>query len=101
MLFAIAAAAQLSAADLTDLRCVYVFQTAAQALTGEDRWVMTTAQRWFEGRLAGRHPDLLVTSYVEDNFVGRKVAVGDADLYRCNGIVTKWQTEELKVEPHK
>lgn len=99
MLFAIAAA-KLAVADLADLRCVYVFQTASIAATGDNRWAMSSAQRWFEGRLSARHPELNVTEYVTEHFVFQKVAVGDADLNQCSQIVTRWQEQELSGGPH-
>ena len=94
-MLSIIAAAQLTVADLTDLRCVYVYQTASTAVTGDNRWAMTTAQTWFEGRLSARNPQLHVMNYVTKNFVFPKRAVGDADLRQCSQIFARWQEQEL------
>ena len=94
MLFLIAAA-QLSAADLLDLRCVYVFQTVASATTGEDRQAAKWTQQWFEGRLSARHPHLNVDDYVSKYFVFRKVASSSADLEQCSQTYTSWAAEQI------
>ena len=57
-MFFLIAAAQLSVTDLQDLHCVYVFQTAAMTLKGEERLQLYAAEQWFEGRLSARQPKL-------------------------------------------
>jgi hypothetical protein len=100
MLFPIAAA-QLSVTDLRDLRCVYVFQTAATALTGDERSAIQGTQQWFEGRLSARQPKLNVFDYVNEHFTFRKVGVGDADLLQCSQIFTDWEAQEIAGKEHK
>jgi hypothetical protein len=99
-MFFILAAAQLSAADLTDLRCVYVFQTAATAATGTEQLAVSNVASWFEGRLSARHPDLQVSNYVNQHFTFQKVTVGDADLVKCSQIFTDWQSQEIAGVSH-
>ena len=100
-MFFLIAAAQLSVADLQDLRCVYVFQTAATALKGTERSTLYGGQLWFEGRLSARQPKLNVSNYVIEHFTFRKVEVGDADLMRCSQAFTDWQTADLAGKEHK
>ncbi len=100
MLFLIAAA-QLSVTDMRDLRCVYVFQTAATTLTGDERAAVLGTQQWFEGRLSARQPKLNVFDYVNEHFTFRKVAVGDNDLMKCSQTFTEWEAAEIAGKRHR
>jgi hypothetical protein len=95
------AAVQLTATDLRDLRCVYVFQTAASAVTGEERSAVQGTEQWFEGRLSAMHPELDVYDYVNEHFTFKKVPVHDADLVQCSQIFTDWESKEIAGTPHK
>lgn len=100
-MFLLIAAAQLSVTDLQDLRCVYVFQTAATALKGEERLQFYATEQWFEGRLSARQPKLNVSSYVTQYFTFGKAKVGDADLMQCSQIFTTWGIADLAGKEHK
>ena len=100
-MFLLIAAAQLSVTDLQDLHCVYVFQTAATALKGDERSTIYSIEQWFAGRLSARQPKLNVSNYVTEHFIFRKVQVGDADVTQCSQIFTDWEAADIAGKEHK
>lgn len=95
MMLALLVAAQLSATDLRDLRCVYVFETASATAANREKVpaLQNTAQ-WFRGRLSASQPNLNVFHYVSEHFV-RKVSVGNADIAVCAQALAEWEAKEI------
>ena len=94
--FFLIAAAQLSATDLRDLRCVYVFETRSIAAGGGEKGLADQINaQWFRGRLSSSQPKLRVFRYVSEHFRDRKSAVSDADVQLCASVIAEWDAEEV------
>ena len=94
----LAAAVALTEVDRFDLRCVWVsrqLEWHAQA-NSDEREVGLSLATWFEGRLAGRPPDLLVSPYVEENFTFAGATSTDSDLKACFDVFAKWHERDLE-----
>ena len=97
LLAAAAAVLALSDTDKNDLRCVWVGMEAARlAESSETKSLMMGMTYWFEGRLAGRHPDMLVQNYVIQKFTFAGLKTTDADLTFCAGTFSAWQERDIR-----
>ena len=95
-LFYVIAAVQLSATDLRDLRCVYVFETRSIAAGGGEKGVADQINaQWFRGRLSASQPKLNVFHYVTDHFRRPKVPVTGRNLEGCAKTIAEWEAEEV------
>lgn len=94
MLFALLAAAHLSATDLRDLRCVYVLENASTVAPRDKVDALQNTAQWFRGRLSASQPGLNVFQYVTAHFVRPKLAVGEADMAVCTEAIAKWEAKE-------
>jgi hypothetical protein len=93
--FILIVAAQLSATDLRDLKCVYVLeQTSIAGPTDKVDAIQNIAQ-WFRGRLSASQPKLNVFRYVTEHFEHRKVAFGDADMAICTKVIAEWEADQI------
>lgn len=97
----LAAAMALTEVDRFDLRCVWVseqieFHTKANS---NEREVGLTLANWFEGRLAGRHPDFIVSSYITENFTFTGANSTDSDLKSCFDVFAAWKERDIRGGP--
>ena len=96
LVLAAVAALVLTDIDQADLRCVWVtIGAATQSQPDENRSALMGMAYWFEGRLAGRHPDLMIQSYVTKNLTFTGAKATDADLKACADKFSAWQIKEL------
>lgn len=96
MILALLIAAQLSATEVRDLRCVYVPERAS--VIAENRQKVAALQntaQWFRGRLSASQPDLNVFHYVTEHFVRPKLAVGETDIAICANALAEWDAREV------
>ena len=96
MILALLVAAQLSATELRDLRCVYVLESASVIAADRKKVpaLQNTAQ-WFRGRLSASQPNLNVFHYVTAHFVRPKLAIGDEDMAICANALAQWEAKEV------
>ena len=90
---AVLVAAQLSATDLRDVRCAYVFEQIIPTKSAEDRDTAKWLQQWFHGRLSVSQPTLNVLDYATAHF--KKVPVAEADFEQCSNIYMDWARQQL------
>jgi hypothetical protein len=92
------AALNLSATDLRDLRCLYVFESRAVAESGSGERDKSAADQnvaqWFRGRLSVSQPHMSVAKYLKHHFYDFKVAVTRADIESCSAVIGGWQARE-------
>ena len=97
LIAAAAAVLALSDTDKSDLRCVWIGMEAARMAEGnEAKSLLMGMTHWFEGRLAGRHPDMLVQNYVIQNFTFAGLKATDADLTLCANTFGAWQERDIR-----
>ena len=84
---------QLSATDLSDLRCSYVSEKLAATKRSEERATVKWLQQWFDGRLSVRQPTLNILDYTDEHFGKSKVS--EADFVKCSQIYTDWAARQI------
>ena len=92
-MLAILVAAQLSATDLRDVRCAYVYEKIIATKSGEDRDTAKWLQQWFYGRLSASQPTLNALDYATAHF--KNTPVAEADFEQCSNYYMDWARAQI------